>query len=195
MGGVKFKHLNVLCQKIWDWCENRNLFIFASYIKSTDNTEADACSRILQIDTEWEINDIYFNQILYTFPEPDIDIFASRINKKCKAFVSWHKDPEAIEVDAFTLDWSLLNFYAFPPFAIILKTLQKIMADKAQGIVVVPDWPTQPWYPIFHSLLISKPIFFSPNKDLLLSIDRKTHHPLWPQLTLVAGILCGRRCS
>lgn len=110
-------------------------------------------------------------------------------------FVSWHKDPEAMDVDAFTLDWSQLNFYAFPPFSVILKTLRKIMSDSAQGIVVVPKWPAQPWYPIFLSLLISRLIIFKPNKNLLLSIDRKTPHPLWPQLTLVAGILSGRRCS
>lgn len=195
MGGIRFKYLNTLCQKIWHWCEARNLIIFASYIKSAENKEADACSRILHIETEWELNDIYFKQILQSFPEPNIDIFASRINKKCKTFISWHKDPEAMDVDAFTLNWSHLKFYAFPPFSIILKTLQKIIADEAQGIVIVPDWPSQPWYPIFHSLLISRPIIFKPNKNLLLSVDRKTAHPLWPQLTLVAGILSGKHYS
>lgn len=34
MGGVRFKHLNELCQEIWHCCETRNLLIHASYIIS-----------------------------------------------------------------------------------------------------------------------------------------------------------------
>lgn len=41
MGGVQFAHLNNISQAIWKWCEDRHIFIFASYIKSTDNTDAD----------------------------------------------------------------------------------------------------------------------------------------------------------
>lgn len=192
MGGVRFQYLNRLCYEIWQWCEERNLYIFASYIKSSENIEADFASRHLSLETEWELNVNYFDQITNSFYKPDIDLFASRINRKCKKFISWHRDPEAYSVDSFTLNWRELNFYAFPPFAMILKTLQKIINDGATGIVVVPRWPTQPWYPIFYSLLTRVPIILHPNINLLLSTDRLTPHPLWPQLTLVVGVLSGR---
>lgn len=195
MGGVRYEHLNILCQEIWHWCEKHKIYIFASYIKSAENKEADISSRIIKIETEWELNHKYFQQVLQIFSEPEIDIFASRINRKCEKFVSWFRDPEAWKVDAFTLDWSPLKFYAFPPFSLILRTLQKIITDKAEGIVIIPNWPSQPWYPLFHSLLISKPLIFSPSKDLLLSIDRITPHPLWAQLSLVVGLLSGKHCS
>lgn len=57
------------------------------------------------------------------------------------------RDPDAYKVDAFTLNWSTLNFYAFPPFSVVSRMLQKIIDDKAEGIVVVPFWISQPWYP------------------------------------------------
>ncbi|XP_068993243.1 uncharacterized protein [Neodiprion pinetum] len=80
-------------------------------------------------------------------------MFASNVNAKCRKFVSWHRDPEACAVDAFNIPWTNLYFDAFPPFAVILRTIRKIIAKKANGVLVVPFWPTQPWYPLFQKLL------------------------------------------
>ena len=49
-------------------------------------------------------------------------------------------------INAFTLDWGKIPFYAFPPFSIIPRVLQNIFHDKATCILVVPDWPYQPWF-------------------------------------------------
>ena len=32
--------------------------------------------------------------------------------------MSYRPDPEAIAIDAFSLNWSNLNFYSFPPFSV-----------------------------------------------------------------------------
>jgi hypothetical protein len=52
-----------------------------------------------------------------------------------------------LNFDAFTLCWTDLNFYAFPPFSLVDKVCQKIIADKAEGFVVAPYWTTQSWFP------------------------------------------------
>ena len=122
--------------------------------------------------------------------KPKVDLFATRANAKCKKYVSRFLGPFSFAIDAFTLNWSSFYFYAFPPFAIILKVLRKIKNDKAVGIVIVPYWATQPWFPLFQSMLISRPIFLKPNKDLLFSSNRESQ-PLWSQLTLVTGKLSG----
>ncbi|XP_052748927.1 uncharacterized protein LOC128200238 [Galleria mellonella] len=191
MGGVQYPHLNHIANIIWKWCEERRIFIFASYIKSTLNTEADRESRNLNIDTEWELASYAFSEIVYTFGKPDIDLFASRVNTKCPKYISWKRDPDAYNIDAFTLDWSTYFFYAFPPFAIILKVLNKIIHDRATGIVVVPQWPSQPWYPLYKSLSVTKPVTFRPNKYLLISTFSSVH-PLHGQLFLVASVLSGK---
>lgn len=188
MGGIKFPHLNDLSRNIWHWCESRKLFIYASYIQSKQNTVADTESRKTHPDIEWSLTNNDFNLIVNKFGIPDIDLFASRINKKCDLYISWHRDPDAHAIDAFTVPWNDINFYAFPPFSLILKVLDKIVSDRAEGIIVVPLWPTQPWYPLFKKLLISDLMtisqcsFFSPYRSR--SIERNT--------TLVSGILSGR---
>lgn len=193
MGSVQFDHLNSLTRKIWEWCQSRNIYLFASYIKSSDNKEADAASRtVSNNDTEWELNSTAFQDIVNTFGFPEIDLFASRLNYKCKKFVSWTRDPEAYAIDAFTTSWKPYFFYAFPTFCLLLRVLQKIHHENATGIVVVPFWPSQVWFPLFMSLLSTKPLYFSPANDLL-SLPTRTPHPLWKDLTLVAGILSPKR--
>lgn len=138
MGGIRFPKLNDIARKIWQWCESKNIYLFASYINTKDNYHADSESRALSPETEWELADWAFTLISKKFGTPEIDLFASNVNTKCKKFVSWKKDPDSMAVDAFTISWKKFLFYAFPPFTLILKVLQKIVIDKAEGIVVVP---------------------------------------------------------
>lgn len=191
MGSVQHQALNQLSRLIWQWCEQKNIFLFASYIKSKDNVQADKASRMhLAKETEWELMDEAFRDIVEGFGMPDIDLFATSFNTKCKKFVSWLGDPQCVAVDAFTCDWSKFFFYAFPPFSVILRVLRKITEDQARGVVVVPFWPSQPWYPLFSSLLVSKPLFFQPSEKLLSF--RELPHPLWEKIFLVAGVLSWR---
>ncbi|XP_046737534.1 uncharacterized protein LOC124406221 [Diprion similis] len=121
MGGVRFARLSNLARKIWDWCEERDIWIFASFISSKDNFEADFESRRLEPETELELSQTAFKRIVRTFGEPEVDLFATRVNKKCRKYISWLQDPNSIAVDAFTVPWKNYFFYAFPPFVIILR--------------------------------------------------------------------------
>ncbi|XP_077257548.1 uncharacterized protein LOC143894793 [Temnothorax americanus] len=137
MGGVQHPNLHRIAKEIWQWCEVRNIWLVASYIKSEDNVEADQESRIKNIDTEWELADYAFRHAVKAFGDPKIDLFATRCNTKCEKFFAWENDPEALAVDAFTANWHSLGlFWAFPPFALILRVLKKITVDRATGIVV-----------------------------------------------------------
>lgn len=184
--------MSKLSKDIWQWCEARNLWNFASYISSRENKDADAESTVTQGETERELADWAYRKVDSSFGRFDIDLFASNVNSKCERFISWHRDPEAWAVDAFTMSWSGLYFYAFPPFAIILRSIRRIISEKAEGVMIVPFWPTQSWYPLFQKLLVSEPISFTPDNDLL--IDNCRHqHPLRASLSLVAGRLSGKR--
>lgn len=143
-------------------------------------------------DTEWELADYAFHRIKVSFGTPDFDLFASIQNHKCNRYASWKLDPNSEIVDSFTFNWKNIRFYAFPPFSIISKVLHKIKCDKAEGILVVPFWPTQPWYPIWMNLLVSEVLYFQPNQNLLISPFRE-QHPLHADLTLMAGKLSGSR--
>lgn len=145
------------------------------------------------MDTEWVLADWAFRDIIREFWAPQIDLFASRLNKKCILFCSWHCELGAYCTDAFTISWSGLKCYAFPPFELILRTIRKIQLDQAQGIVVAPYWPTQAWFPLWERLLVSKPLIFDPDDDLLLSNCRQFRHRLAKKMPLMAGLLSGKR--
>lgn len=191
-GGVQFPHLSELSRKIWQWCEGRKIWLRASYIPSNENTEADRASRNLNVDSEWEISQDSFNEIEAQWGPFSVDLFASRLNAKCRRFYSRFPDPESEGVDALTISWKDEDFYAFPPFAIIARVLRKIINDRATGTFVVPLWPTQPWYPLFTSLRNGPTIVFKPNSSLLTSPYRQSSHPLASHLSLVAGTLSGQ---
>ncbi len=193
MGSIQFPHLTAITRDIWQYCENKNIWIFASYISSGENSIADYQSRILDKNnnTEWSLSQQAFDKIASSFFMPCVDLFAAYSNAKCTSYVSWKADPSSWKVDAFTLCWTDLVFYAFPPFNLVGKVISKIIADKANGILVCPFWSHQSWFPLFNKLLISDVIFLGPDPELLLNNNRK--HPLAKSLCLMAGILSGKR--
>lgn len=190
MGGVKFPHLNKITREIWSFCESRKIFVYASYISSKDNDIADAESRRLHPDTEWSLSNQAFQRIVGTFGSPEIDLFATRLNTKCSKFVSWQRDPCSFAINAFTINWQTLNFYAFPPVSVMAKVLRKIITDKAEGTLVAPYWPTQAWFPLLNKLLVSEPIFFEPADNSIYFDSNSTI--VLPKLRLMAGRLSGK---
>ena len=93
------------------------------------------------------LNTTLFSQSLKTLQfAPDIYQFASRLNKQLPNYVAYRPDPESIAIDAFTINWAKLKLYAFPSFSVIAAVLKKIQEDKATGVCVLPNWPTQAWF-------------------------------------------------
>ena len=191
MGGIKFTHLNDTARSIWDWCIERNVWIFSEYVASKENP-ADKESRIINQDTEWELANYAYDKIIRTFGLPDIDLFATRSNKKCFRFCSWQRDPEAYIINSFTIRWTKFFWYAFPPFSLIAKILRKVREDESTGILVVPDWPSQSWYTTFLEMIVGNPLIFKHSDSLLLSPFRDQIHPLSKHLTLIAGVISGK---
>lgn len=92
-GSIQYPHLSEITRQIGQWCENRNLFIYASYISSIANSIADAESRIADPDTEWSLSDEAFSRVTKNYGPFIINLFASLISSKCESYVSWFPDP------------------------------------------------------------------------------------------------------
>ena len=147
---------------------------------------ADFKSRHFHDNTEWPLHPTVFSSITHTFFYPEIDLFASRLNKQVDKFVSWKPEPGAWAVDAFHLSWKPLTFYAFPPFSLIGWVLRKVQQEEAEGILVVPLWTTQLWFPHLR-LLVDHPRIVSPQKHLLYLPGRSDGiHLLHHMLTIVS---------
>ena len=185
MGGTKSPECNQMAIDIWEWCISKDIWLTAAHLPGRLNTEADRMSRKFSDSTEWMLNKSIFQRIIRRFGVPEIDMFASRLNKQVDRYISWRPEPEAWAVDAFTVDWSQWDFYAFPPFNLVPMCLQKIQKDKACGILVVPNWPTQVWYPILTSMLVEEPMLIRKSKTLLCQPVSGTPHPLNNHLSLL----------
>ena len=150
---------------------------------------ADKESREAYSDTEWKLNPKLFDCLVTLWGTVSVDLFASRLNYQLKPFLSWRPDPEVMAIDAFSLDWREQYLYAFPPFSLINRVLQKVEQDQSQGIIIVPMWNTQVWFPRLLHLLIDFPVTLPKGRrTLLLPFNREKHtlftrsSPFWLQI-------------
>ena len=171
---------NTLTKAIWEWCTKYNIWLTAAHIPGVDNESADYEFRVAHTGKEWQLHKKLLQCALSTLNYcPDVDLFASRHNMQCKLYVSYRPDPGCMAVDAFSLNWHSIMFYAFPPFSVLTQTIQKIEKEEATGVVVAPNWPTQVWYPALMRLLIAHPLLISPDKsNLSLPCYPQEIHPL-----------------
>ena len=194
MGTSHSDQCNKLCKTIWEWCIQRHIWISAAHLPGSLNTVADTESRCKNNNLEWMINpDILQHALKQLSFKPEIDLFASRINKQFPVYASYRPDPNAMAIDAFTIQWTDLKLYAFPPFSVIPLVIHKICQDQAQGIIVIPEWTTQYWYPKVLQLLKEAPVKLKASTDLLqLPQNPQAVHPLHVNLNLLVCHLLGK---
>jgi hypothetical protein len=118
-----------------------------TYVPTAENGEADKASRAFTTSGEWSLSRTACNKIFNRFPRPEIDLFASPLNAQCDKFVALNYYTDSYATDAFTMSWNNVHALIFPPFALIGRVLRKIRDEAPSGLLVVPEWKTQPWYP------------------------------------------------
>jgi hypothetical protein len=123
-----------------------------------------------------------FQRIVSLFGQPDIDLFASRLNAQLQDYHANH---------AFSITWSCSYFYAFPPFCLVSRCAQKIIQDRATGILVLPLWTTQPFFTVVLSLLVDVPRILKVTHQNLIHPTLDSPHPLQSQLKFMVCKLSG----
>ena len=76
------------------------------------------------------------------------------------------------------------NFYAFPPISLIPRVLQKIENENAEGILIVPAFTTQAWFPRLLGLLIKPPVKLPNSRESLYFPFRRKEQPQLPNMKL-----------
>ena len=194
-GSTKSKMCNEISREIWLFAMQQNMWLSAAHCPGVENTEADEASRVFDDQTEWAIKHDLYKKICAKLGEPEIDLFASRLNKKVHRYCSWQLDPEATFVDSFLYDWGQELVYAFPPFSVIHKVIQKFIQNEAQGILIVPLWKTQPWLTLLVEIMCKEPVVFEINNDELYLPFREGRHPLAWRLRMLAVYCSGSPCA
>ena len=194
MGTSRSYLCNSVVKKIWSCAIKREVWLSSVYIPGKLKEEADAMSREEQIMSEWMLSkDIFAAAMKKLDITPNIDLFASPINCQLIPYVSYRLDPESCAIVAFSLDWSQYEFNAFLPFSVILMMLQKLEMDGATGVRVVPNWPTQPWYPKLMRMVVKPPVMARHSRTLLhLPSFPEEVHPLHKKLDLMICLVSGK---
>ena len=193
MGSTRSPACNLMAQKIWNYCFQDSIYITCAHIPGVENTVPDKESRTEYKQAEWMLDKRLYNNCTKIFEfSPSIDCFASRINTQHKHYAARRPDPFAKIIDAFSFNWSTEKCYMFPPFSLIARVLQKIRTDGATVLAVLPQWPTQAWWPEARNMMVREPYVISPGKgNLHLPNHPKTVHALHKKLRLMVCLLSG----
>ena len=185
MGGICSLECDEIAKSIWLYCKGIGAHLSAAFIPGKENNIADKKSREFNEATEWQLNPKIFKHITKTYFLPNVDLFASRLNHQLPRYVSWHPDPKAFAVDAFSISWTSEKFYIFPPFSIIGRVMKKIRMEGTQCMLIVPDWPSQVWYPLIKSIGKVVKKLVPQESNLRLPQEPQARHRLWEKMTLL----------
>ena len=192
MGGCHSEQCDSVAKEIWTLAIDHNIWLSAAHTPGKLNVVADKLSRDFNMTVEWQLHPTIFERISTVFSPPNIDLFASRINHQLDPYVSWKPDRNALFIDAFTINWGQsTNSYAFPPYCLISRCLQKVVQENASMIIVVPIWTTQAWFTRLLSLLIDHPKILQVTKEVLINPVLGNTHPLSHHLWLMACKISG----
>ncbi|XP_065278904.1 alpha-2-macroglobulin-like protein 1 [Emys orbicularis] len=125
----------------------------------------------------WSIRPDIVHSVFRTWGFPRIDLFASRINRKCPVFCSFRSHSLGSLAEAFQITWSGQLLNAFPPFPLVHKVLLKVRRDKADVILVAPVWSRQCWYPTLLDLSIQAPLHLPLDPYLISQNHGRLLHP------------------
>jgi hypothetical protein len=146
-GGSRLEHLQRICLDIFWLCQSLEVDLVPKWVPREANQLADYLSKIVDID-DFSLHPAVFRQVQHTFGPLEVDRFASAHNAKLPVFVSEIWTPDAAGANAFTTSWSGCCNYCFPPPKLVFRTLKHAEECGADMVLMVLDWPGQPWWPL-----------------------------------------------
>ena len=168
-----------LCRRTWDLlhlCRRWDILLRASHLAGKENVMADALSRGHLDGNEWCLNQVWADHVFHRFGKPLVDLFATHDNTRLPIFCTRRFHPEAWATDALSIPWDGLSAYAFPPFCLLNRVLQKLRNSTMDLLLIAPHWPNQHWFPTLLSMLVDLPLKLPSSRRLLLQRQGRVWH-------------------
>lgn len=141
------------------WLFGLGVSITARHLAGVLNVAADALSRgfthlslsalvlkrsvFVSLDTRWGPHNIH--------------LFARPYNTQLALYSDTDKKGTAVTT-AWAMEWRGDNAFITPSPYCVARVLAKLHSEQATATLVIPAWPTQPWWPTLFSLLIDFPL-------------------------------------
>ena len=187
-GGTRSPRLCMLTWEILQWCCQNRISLRAAHIPGKKNILADGLSRgrpVMKM-TEWSLSQSVADRLFCLFERPNIDLFATRDNRKVTVYCSPFPDPEAWACDALAVNWTGMYAYAFPPPILVPKVLKKVSQETCVVLLVAPFSPKQSWHPVLLELLVEFPRILPVSENMLTQQKGRVCHPDPNSLKLTA---------
>ena len=137
---------------IFDISITQQVRIEPEWIPSEDNQQVDFISRIIDYD-DWSLLPTPFRELDQKWGPHTIDRFVSYFNTQLPRFNSRFWNPNSEGMDAFTCDWQGENNWWCPPVYLVPRVLRHAQLTKACGTLLVPKWPSAPFWPMLFNNL------------------------------------------
>lgn len=144
--GSRHRHLGLALEPLLRAALRWNVQLQPVHLPGVDNLIADRLSRIDPPSNEWSLSKSAFDLICDEFGRPTIDWFAAHRNALLPRYAARRVDLNATFIDAFSTSWSNEFGLWVPPINLIPRVVQRIISDDAHGVLVVPAWPSRPWW-------------------------------------------------
>ena len=152
-------------------CRRKSISLQIQWVPREENVLADQISKEIDFD-DWGVSHKFFVYMDEMWGPHTVDRFADQNNKKLTLFNSKYSCPGTNAVDAFSVDWSSDNNWLVPPIYLIGQVLRHVRVCKAKASLVVPCWPSAPFWPLLFSehssfsSMVSQRISFPNSSDI-----------------------------
>ena len=139
--------LQCLALRVSSMCLLNNITLEVELIPRSANDRADFLSRIV----DRRVKRDYFLMGEAKWGPHSVDRFANHENAQLPLFYSRFWCPGTEGVDAFSVRWAGENKWLVPPIFRILRVLDHIATLGSRGALVVPAWPSAPFWPLMFT--------------------------------------------
>ena len=191
-GGLHSRPLHDIALNLFHLCQQARISVRARHIQGKLNLVADMLSRPDQIfPLEWRVDPAVLRDVFVLWGKPLVDVFATSLNTQLPVYFSPVPDPGAAAVDGLSQQWRGLFLYAFPPFGLLPKVLEKVrMSPGLRLILVAPAWPRCAWYQTLTALAEQR-LVLRQHPRLLVQPHSHVAYVTGPALRLTAWLLLG----
>ena len=145
--GSRKKELHQEAVMTYKLCQANNIRLSVEWLSRDQNQIADELSR-REDANDYMLDPSWFKALEDLWGPYTVDRFASGRTKQLPRYCSRYLNPGCEVVDAFTASWTGENNWLFPPPYLVPRVLQHMAAGGEEGTLVVPEWPSAPWWPL-----------------------------------------------
>jgi len=179
--------INQKLRLLFLWTRLHHVTLTTVHVSGDTNKTADWLSRWVE-RSDWQLHPRLFHAIMKQRLWCQVDAFASAGNHLLPRYWSLLWSPGAEAHNFFAQNLALDRLWVNPPFALIPRVLVALQQHRARGVIVVPRWESQPWWPVLMNMTTAPPLSIPRTRQTFRPISRHNASgvglPPWPLLAV-----------